>query len=145
MRRLGLIRPRNLVPSPSRRRVARCWPSVGLRGGQRRCHRMSSGLRVVACHSRGTDRGRPVAPQSTCPGSSWRQESHLPYTSTGLLRQQRHATIRKVPSWHVRCGPSATGVATRAWLDVQRHWGPPCSDDPVSNSAVTEALVAGCA
>ena len=24
------------------------------------------------------------------------------------------------------------------------HWGPPCSDDPVSNSAVTGALVAGC-
>ena len=34
MRPLGLIRPRDLVPSPSRRRAARCWPSVGLRGGQ---------------------------------------------------------------------------------------------------------------
>ena len=26
------------------------------------------------------------APQSSCPGSSWRQGSHLPCTSTGLLR-----------------------------------------------------------
>ena len=30
----------------------------------------------------------------------------------------------------------------RCW-SVVVHWGPPCSDDPVSNSAVTGALVAG--
>ena len=40
----------------------------------------------VVCHCRGTgDRGL-FAPQSSCPGSSRRQESHLPCTSTGLLR-----------------------------------------------------------
>ena len=33
--------------------------------------------------------------------------------------------------------------AVREWLDGAAHWGPPCSDDPVSNSAVTGALVAG--
>ena len=36
-------------------------------------------------------------------------------------------------------------VAVRAQLDGSTHLGPPCSDDPVSNSAVTGALVAGCA
>ena len=51
----GLIRPRDLVPSHSRRRADRCWPSAGLRGGQRRSHRMFSGLRVVACHCGGTE------------------------------------------------------------------------------------------
>ena len=30
--------------------------------------------------------GQSVAPQSSCPGSSRRQGSHLPYTSVGLLR-----------------------------------------------------------
>ena len=40
----------------------------------------------VVCHCGGTwDRGL-FAPQSTYPGSSWRQGSHMPYTSTGLLR-----------------------------------------------------------
>ena len=32
VRRLGLIRTRDLVPSPSLRRAARCWPSAGFRG-----------------------------------------------------------------------------------------------------------------
>ena len=86
MRRLGLIRPRDLVPSPSLRRAARCWPSAGLRGGQLA---VSSQVPWIVCGRlplRGTgDRGL-FAPQSTCPGSSWRQGSHLPYTSTGLLR-----------------------------------------------------------
>ena len=60
--------------------------------------------------------GQSVAPQPSCPGSSWRQGSHLPYTSTGLLRQQRHLTIRKMAGWHVSGVPSATEVAVRAWL-----------------------------
>ena len=49
-------------------------------------------------------------------------------TSTGLLRQQRHITIRKVPEWHVRVVHSATEVAVRALLGgssigaaVKRH------------------------
>ena len=41
-------------------------------------------------------------------------------------------TIRKVPQWHVGVVPGATEVAVRAWLAVLVHWGPPCSDDPVS-------------
>ena len=68
--------------------------------------------------------------------------SHLPYTSTGLLRKQRHTTIRTVPSRHVLGLPSATQVAVRALLAVWERWGPLCSD-PVSNSAVTGVLVAG--
>ena len=47
MRRLGLIRPRDLVPSHSCRKADRCWPSPGLCRCQRRCHRKFSGLRVV--------------------------------------------------------------------------------------------------
>ena len=37
VRRLGLFTPRDRVPSPSRRKAARCWPPAGLRGGQREC------------------------------------------------------------------------------------------------------------
>ena len=39
------------------RRAARCWPSAGLRGQQRECRRMFSGLWVVACHC-GCTQGR---------------------------------------------------------------------------------------
>ena len=52
-------------------------------------------------------------------------------------------TIRTVPDWHVVGEPGATEVAVRAVLEGSEHWGPPCSDDPVSNSALTGALVAG--
>ena len=55
---------------------------------------MFSRLWVVACHRGGTGNQGLFAPQSSCPGSSWRQGSHLPFTSTGLLRWQRHITIR---------------------------------------------------
>ena len=34
VRRLGLIRPRDLCPVTLSQRAARCWPSAGLRGGQ---------------------------------------------------------------------------------------------------------------
>ena len=50
------------------RRAARCW----IVGGR---------LPLRGC--RGP--GQSVAPQSSCPGSSWRHGSHLPNTSTGLL------------------------------------------------------------
>ena len=75
---------------------------------------MFSGLRVVACHCGCTEDQGLFAPQSSCPGSSWRQGSHLLYTSAGLLRQQLHITIRSVPGRHVSVVPGATGVAVRA-------------------------------
>ena len=91
---------------------------------------MFPGLRVVTCHRGGTEAsGRASVLLFR---SSWRQGSHLPYTSTGLLRKHRHLTIRAVPSWHVVCVHSATEVAVRALLVVRIHWGPPCSDDPGS-------------
>ena len=61
-----------------------------------------------------------------------RVRSQLPYTSTGLLRQQRHITIRTVTERHVTGVPSATEVAVHAVLVGLLHWGPPCNDDPVS-------------
>ena len=75
--------------------------------------------------------GQSVAPQSSCPASSWRQGSHLPYTSTGLLRWQRHITIRGVPGRHVTGVLGAAEVPVLAVLVGLLHWGPPCSDDPV--------------
>ena len=43
-------------------------------------------------------------------------------------------TIRKCLSWHVGGVPGATEVAVRACWRFTSHWGPPCSDDPVSSS-----------
>ena len=67
----------------------------------------------------------------TVPGSSWRQAGVTPAVhlrGTGSV-SNAILTIRKVPGWHVRCVPSATEVALRAWLvrsgslgtDVQRR------------------------
>ena len=56
MRRLGLIRPWDLVLSLSRRRADRCWPLAGLRGGQRG---VSSHVLWIAC-GRLPLRGRAV-------------------------------------------------------------------------------------
>ena len=86
MRRLWLFRPQDFVPSPSHRRAARCWPSAGLPGGQLA---VSSHVLWIVCSRLPLRwyRGPGLfAPQSHCPRSSWRQGSHLPYTSTGLLR-----------------------------------------------------------
>ena len=45
------------------RRAARCWPSAGLRGGQRRCRCMFSGLRLVSCNcGRSLSRLSPPVP-----------------------------------------------------------------------------------
>ena len=129
-----------LRPVTLSRRAARCWPSAGLCGDQQRCHRKFPGLRAVVCHCGGTGDRSLFAPQSSCPRSSWRQGSHLPYNSTGLLRQQRHITIRTVPGWHTLGVPAATEVAVRGRFS---NWGPPCRDDTISNSAVTRASVGG--
>ena len=89
-RRLGLVRPRDP-----------CWcpvtPSFGgpPAAGRQRVFSWVASSRVVkshlgspdvVCHCGSTgDRGL-FAPQSSCPGSSRRQGSYLPYTSVGLLR-----------------------------------------------------------
>ena len=108
-------------------------PLLAVRGSFWGPAEVSSHVLWIACGRlplRGVQKtGQSAAPQSCCPGSSWRQGSHLPYISTGLLRQQRHLTIRKVPGWHVVGVRSATEVAVRAWLEgspVQRPakiWG----------------------
>ena len=122
MRRLGLIRPPGPSPVTLSSEAARCWPSAGLCGGQ---HAVSSQVPWMVC-GRLPLRGH-IGPgpfrASTCPESSWRQGSHLPYTSKGLLRQQRHITIRKVPGWHTLGVPSATEVAVRAVLGCLLLWG----------------------
>ena len=94
-----------------------------------------SGWCVVVCHCGGTgDRGL-FAPQSTCPGSSWRQESHLPFTSTGcsesnatslsvsarLARRRRYPVqqrLRYVRCWTV-CSIGGRRAATTPEVSVR--------------------------
>ena len=70
------------------RGAARGWPSAGvLVGGQLARRHVTPGKPGCALQLRGAQGGRGLfAPQSTCPGSSRRQGSHLPCTSVGLLR-----------------------------------------------------------
>ena len=91
-RRQGLVRPRDPSGCP-------VTPSFGgpPAAGRQRVFSWEASSRVVkshlgspdvVCHCGGTgDRGL-FAPQSSCPRSSRRQGSHLPYTSVGLLRRQ---------------------------------------------------------
>ena len=90
-RRLGLIRPGTLHWRPAiplsrragaagRQRVFSWVASVAIARSWIVCGRLP--LRAY--------RRQCVAPQSPCRGSSWRQGSHLPCTSTGLLRKQPH-------------------------------------------------------
>ena len=88
MRRLGLIRARDLVPSPP---SSEGRPLLAVSGSSWGPARVSSShtweARMWSAFAGGTDyRSSLFAPQSSCPGSSWRQGSHLPYTSMGLLR-----------------------------------------------------------
>ena len=89
-RRLGLVRPRD----PSWCPVTPSFEEPPAAGRQRvfswvassRVVKSHLGSPDVVCHCGGTgDRGL-FAPQSSCPGYSRRQGSHLPYTSVGLLR-----------------------------------------------------------
>ena len=89
-RQLGLVRPRD----PSWCPVTPSFGGPPAAGRQRvfswvassRVVKSHLGSPDVVCHCGGTgDRGL-FAPQSSCPGSSRRQGSHLPYTSVGLLR-----------------------------------------------------------
>ena len=90
--------PFSVSRHPLFRRAAHCWPSGGLFGcGQLACRQVTPGKPGCGRGITG-DRGL-FAPQSSCPGSSRRQGSHLPYTSVGLLRQQP-----------VRCLPQANLV-----------------------------------
>ena len=118
MRRLGLNRPRDLIPSLSRRRAARCWPD------QRKCPRKLS-VRVY----RGL--GQSAAPQSSCPGSSWKGHT--------CRAPPRACSVSKATSPSVKC--QCNRGCGRAVSVVLPYWGPPRSDDPVGNSAVTGALV----
>ena len=133
MRRLGLIRPRDCVPSPPRRRAARCWPSAGLRGGQVAVS--SHVLWIVGGRLplRGYRGPGPVRASVVLSQVLARSRGHTCRTlrGTGSV-SSAILTIRKVPQWHVGVVPGATEVAVRAWLAVLVHWGPPCSDDPVS-------------
>ena len=89
-RQLGLVRPRD----PSWCPVTPSFGGPPAAGRQRvfswvarsRVVKSHLGSPDVVCHCGGTgDRGL-FAPQSSCPGPSRRQGSHLPYTSVGLLR-----------------------------------------------------------
>ena len=144
MRRLGLIRPRDLVPSPSRRRAARCWPSAGLRGGQLG---VSSQVPWTACGRlplRGNRGPGPVRASVLLSrvlveaGVTPAVHLHGPAPLATPHHHPYSARLARNVVHH-----QATEVAVRAWLDVQSRWGPPCSDDPASSSAVTGALVAG--
>ena len=136
MRRLGLIRPRDpsWCPITLSRRAARCWPSAGLRGGQLA---VSSHVLWIVC-------GR--LPLRVYRGPGPVRASVL--LSPVLARSRGHTcrTLRGTGSVSNATSlsvPGATEVAERAVLDGLLHWVPPCSDDPVSNSVVTGALVAG--
>ena len=90
VRRPEMIRPRDLVPSPSLGGPPAAGRQRVFVGASSLCRRAYPGWCVVACHCGGTgDRGL-FAPQSTCPGSSWKQGSHLPCTSTAPLATPRH-------------------------------------------------------
>ena len=144
MRRLGLLRPRDLVPSPSLRRAARCWPSAGLRGDQWGCRRMFSGLWVAACHCGCTGDRSLFAPQSTCPGSSLGGRGHTCRTlrGTGSV-SSAILTIRKVPERHEIGVPGATEVAVRAVLEGSGSLGAAVQRRLRKYSEVTGASVAG--
>ena len=105
-RRLGLIRPRDLVLSPSRGRAARCWPSAGLRVGQLA---VSSQVPWLACGRlplRGYRGPRPV--RASVHLSSRGHTCRAPPRACSVSNATSQSV--KVPGWHVRCAPSATEV-----------------------------------
>ena len=146
MRRLGLIRPRDLlgIPSPSLRRAARCWPSAGLRGGQVAVS--SHVLWIVGGRLplRGYRGPGPVRASVVLSKVLARSRGHTCRTlrGTGSV-SSAILTIRKVPGWHVRCVPSATEVAVRAVLEGSSSLGAAVQRRPRKYSEVTGALVAG--
>ena len=146
LRRLGMIRPRDFVPSPSLRRAARCWPSAGLRGDQWRCHRKFSGLCVVVGHCGGTEDRGLLAPHSTCPESSGRQREAGVAPAVHSEGPAPSATPRHNPlsarlarksgaSCNRGCGTCVVGRFGALGTAVQRR--------PHKYSVVTGALVAG--
>ena len=126
MRRLGLIRPRDLVPSPSlggppaagRQRVF-----VGSSGSAVACS-LDCGwsLAIAGVHRAGA----VCRAQPSCP-------AHLPYTSRACSISNAILTIRKLPGWHVVVVPGATEVTVHAvFVGSRLIGGPLCSDDSVS-------------
>ena len=115
MRRLGLIRPRDLVPSPS------LGASGSVVESSQDC---GWSLAIAGVQRTGAVCRASVHWSRVCGGRACS-------VSNAIL------TIRKVPGWHVCVVPRATGVAVHAVLVVLPHWWPPCSDDPVSTSDVS--------
>ena len=145
MRRLGLIRPRDCVPSlPS----SEGRPLLAVSGSSWRPVEVSShALWIVGGRLplRGYRGPGPVRASVVLSQVLARSRGHTCRTlrGTGSV-SSAILTIRKVPQWHVGGVPSAAEAAVRSVVGrLLSHWGPPCSDDPVSNSALTGALVAG--
>ena len=89
---------------------------------------MFPGKCVVACHCGGTgDRGL-FAPQSTCPGSSWRQGSHLPCTSTSPSVSAWLARIPQSAGWTGHSGWTARSTAGRLWRLEDSGEDPPARE-----------------
>ena len=86
----------------------------------------------VVCHCGGTgDRGL-FAPQSSCPGSSRRQGSHLPCTSVGLLHSTQPASESGRYLQNSQCAAgrgeqTPTPVNLAAYVDTLGHADAPAA------------------
>ena len=141
MRRLGLIRPRDCVPSPSLRGPPRCWPSAGLRGGQLAVSShvlwiVGGRLPLRGYREPGPVRASVVLVLARSRGHTCRTLRGTGSVSSAIL------TIRKVPEWHVGVVPGATEVAVRAVVGC-RPLGAAEQRRPRKYSAVTGASDAG--
>ena len=168
MRRLGLIRPRDpsWCPVTLSQRAARCWPSAGLCGAGLVVGRRGSGRLPPSCAqggilppgigwtlwqtgrdcnaiagAQGTGACSRLSPPVPGPRGGRGHTCRVPpracsvSNATSLSVSARLARKRRT-----RCN---RGCGTCVCWSVLVHWGPPCSDDPVRNSVVTGALVAG--
>ena len=125
VRRLGLIRPRDLVPSPSLGGPPAAGRQRVFVGASSLCRRMFSGLSVVACHCGGYRGPGPVRASVVLSQVLARSRGHTCRTLRGTGSVSNAIlTIRKVPGWHVDVVPSAAEAAVRAVLAVKRLiWG----------------------
>ena len=110
MRRLELMRPRDLVPSPSLRGPNGCWLSAGLRSseGVAACS-LDCVWSLAIAGAQGTGSCSRLSPPVPGPRGSRGHTCRTPprgacSVSNAIL------TIRKVPGWHVRGVQSETEV-----------------------------------
>ena len=143
MRRLGLIRPRDLLPSPSLGGPPAAGRQRVFVGKSSLCRRMFSGLSVVACRCGGTGDLGLFAPQSSCPRFSLGAGVTPAVHSEGPAPLAMPRRYPYVPSWHVSVVPGATEVAVRAGLDCSASLGAAVQRRPRKYSEVTGASVAG--